>query len=408
MLTSYTFLFFLALLLISVLLEPLAKKLRIPFSIILVIVGFIGSEVVVKLFGVDTGIRWDNFHDIIFYVILPILIFQAAIEINLKSLKENLVPIIVLAIPLMVISAAVTAVCVYYGIAHPSGFPWIAALLTGALLSATDPAAVLAVLKGSNTPERLSMLLEGESLFNDATAIVLFSILITMAVSGTQAATWSSALMQFLTVFIGGLAVGAMVGIVGNVIINLLYKPNVYVMVTLVCAYGSFIIAEVIFHFSGVMAVLSAGLVTGALGGDIKQRNENHFIDEFWGFASYIAEALIFLLAGITITLTMFTDQWLAIIIGIASVFIARITVIFSFFPAINLLPRVESISFKHQAILAWGGIRGTVTLALALSLPLTLDYWYTIQSIAYGVVLFTLFFQATTINLLISKLNPA
>ena len=87
MLTSYTFLFFLALLLISVLLEPLAKKLRIPFSIILVIVGFIGSEVVVKLFGVDTGIRWDNFHDIIFYVILPILIFQAAIEINLKSLK---------------------------------------------------------------------------------------------------------------------------------------------------------------------------------------------------------------------------------------------------------------------------------------------------------------------------------
>ena len=408
MLTSYTFLFFLALLLISVLLEPLAKKLRIPFSIILVIVGFIGSEVVVKLFGVDTGIRWDNFHDIIFYVILPILIFQAAIEINLKSLKENLVPIIVLAIPLMVISAAVTAVCVYYGIAHPSGFPWIAALLTGALLSATDPAAVLAVLKGSNTPERLSMLLEGESLFNDATAIVLFSILITMAVSGTQAVTWSSALIQFLTVFIGGLAVGAMVGIVGHVIINLLHKPKVYVMVTLVCAYGSFIIAEVIFHFSGVMAVLSAGLVTGALGGDIKQRNENHFIDEFWGFASYIAEALIFLLAGITITVTMFTDQWLAIIIGIASVLIARTAVIFSFFPAINLLPRVEPIPFKHQAILAWGGIRGTVTLALALSLPLTLDYWYTIQSIAYGVVLFTLFFQATTINILVSKLHPA
>jgi len=408
MLTAYTFLFFLALLLISVLLEPLAKKFRIPYSIILVIVGFIGSEVVVKILDVDTGIRWDNFHDIIFFIILPILIFQAAIEINLNSLKENLIPIIVLALPLMVISAAVTAVCVYYGIAHPSGFPWIAALLTGALLSATDPAAVLSVLKGSNTPERLSMLLEGESLFNDATAIVLFSILITMALSSTQAATWSSALTQFLAVFTGGLAVGAMVGIVGHVIINLLHKPNVYVMVTLICAYGSFILAEVIFHFSGVMAVLSAGLIIGSLDGGIKQWDENHFIDEFWGFASYIAEALIFLLAGITITLFMFTDQWLAILIGIASVIIARAAVIFGLFPAINLLPKVEPISFKHQAILAWGGVRGTVTLALALSLPLSLDYWYTIQSIAYGVVLFTLFFQATTINLLISKLNPS
>lgn len=406
MLTSYTFLFFLGLLLISVLLEPVSKRFHIPFSITLVIIGYTGSEIVVKLFEIDTGIRWDNFHDIIFYVILPILIFQAALEINIKSLKDNLVPIIVLALPLMVISAAVTAIGVYHGIAHPSGFPWIAALLTGALLSATDPAAVLSILKNSGASPRLSMLLEGESLFNDATAVVLFSIFIAMAVSDTQSSTWGSALKQFFLIFTGGLAIGVMAGILGNLINLLVYKPEVHVLVTLVCAYSSYMVAEVVFHFSGVMAVLSAGLIIGNQVKETGIRNENHFIDEFWGFASYVAEALIFLLAGISITLNMFVDQWLAIIIGIAAVLLARFAVIFGFFPLVNLLPGVEAVSMRYQSVLVWGGVRGTVTLALALSLPLSLDYWYTIQSIAYGVVLFTLFFQATTIRFFIHRLN--
>ena len=406
MLTAHTFLFFLALLLVSVLLEPLAKKLHIPFSIILVIIGYSGSEIVIRFFEVDTGIRWDNFREIIFYVILPILIFQAAIEINLKSLINNLIPIFILALPLMVISAAVTAIGVYHGIAHPSGFPWIAALLTGALLSATDPAAVLSVLKESGASHRLTMLLEGESLFNDATAIVLFSIFIAMAVSDTQTSTWDSALKQFLLIFTGGLAIGVMVGIIGNFVNLRVHKPEVHVLVTLVCAYSSYMVAEVVFHFSGVMAVLSAGLIIGNQYKETGIRKENHFIDEFWSFASYVAEALIFLLAGITITLNMFVDQWLAIIIGIAAVILARIAVIFGFFPLVNLLPGVEPITFRHQSVLVWGGVRGTVTLALALSLPLSLDYWYTIQSIAYGVVLFTLFFQATTIRYFINRLN--
>ena len=406
MLTSYTFLFFLALLIISILLEPLSKKFHIPFSIILVIIGYTGSEIVVKFFGIDTGIRWDNFHDIIFFIILPVLIFQAAIEINIKALKDNIIPIFVLALPLMVISAAVTAMAIYYGIAHPSGFPWIAALLTGALLSATDPAAVLSVLKASGASHRLHMLLEGESLFNDATAIVLFSIFIAMALSPTQSASWGFAVQQFLAIFTGGVAIGVITGIAGHLIIRQVYKPEVYVLVTLVCAYSSYIVTEVVFHYSGVMAVLSAGLIIGALDKDTSGRDTNPFIKEFWGVISYLAESLIFLLAGITITIYMFIDQWLAIIIGIAAVLIARVAVIFGFFPLVNLLPGVEPVSMKHQSVLVWGGVRGTVTLALALSLPLSLDYWYTIQSVAYGVVLFTLFFQATTIRLFINKLN--
>ncbi len=406
MLAFHAFLFFLILFLIAVLIEPIAKKIHVPFSIILILVGFIGSEIAVKVFGIDTGIRWHNFHTIIFYIILPVLIFQAAIEIDINSLWKNIVPILILAFPLMLISAAVTATGLYYGINHPSGFPWIAALVTGALLSATDPAAVLSTLKNSSASKRLSLLLEGESLFNDAMAIVLFSIFIAMALSGDQGGTWNSALVRLFSVFIGGLVVGAMIGIIAHGIIKILKRKNPLVLVTLICAYSSFIVAEDFLHLSGVMAVLSAGMLIGSLGKKSNHNESREFVEGFWAFAAYIAEILIFLLAGVTITLAMFTDQWLAILIGIASVIIARILVIFGIFPMINFLPRIDPIPVKHQVVLAWGGVRGTVTLALALSLPLTLEYWYTIQSIAYGVVIFTLFVQATTLGSLARKLS--
>ncbi|MBM2829647.1 MAG: Na Exchanger protein [Gammaproteobacteria bacterium] len=405
MLTSQAFLFFLALLLLAALLEPLAERFRFPFSILLVLIGFIGSEACIRIFGVDTGIRWDNINSIISYVILPILIFWASIELDIKSLWGDIIPISLLSLPLVLVSAAITAVGVYYGINHP-GFPWTAALLTGALLSAPDAAAVLSLLKKSNAPRRLSLLLEGESLFNDATAVVLFSILIAMALSGEQNSTWGSALMQFLSVFCGGLAVGAMIGIIAHVVLKVFNGTNVYVLVTVVSAYTSYILADNFLHLSGVMAVLSAGLVIGSLDRRLQRNEVKHFVDEFWRLAHYIAEALIFLLAGVTINLTMFTDQWLAILIGITAVLAARVIIIFGVFPLANHLPGMTPVPVKQQIILTWGGVRGTMTLALALSLPLSLSYWYTIQSIAYGVVLFTLFVQATTMNPLIRRLN--
>ena len=404
MLTATAFLFFLGLLLVGQFLEPLADKIRLPFSILLVLLGFIGSELLTRGFGLDTGIDWENFNTLVFYVLLPVLIFQAAMEIDVSALKENIVPIMLLALPLMLVSAGVTAAGVYYGIAHPAGFPWVAALLTGALLSATDPAAVLALLKRSGAPGRITMLLEGESLFNDATAIVLFSILIAMAEMAGQEAGWGSAITQFLRVFFGGLAVGAAGGYAAHFISKVASGRNTRVLVTIVCAYASFIVAEDYLHFSGVMAVLSAGLIIGSFHDEWGR--DGKFVTAFWEFIAANAEALIFLLAGVTITLTMFTDQWLAIIIGIAAVLLSRFVVIFGAFPLMNRVPGIAPVPVNHQLVLTWGGVRGTVTLALALSLPLSLDYWYTIQSIAYGVVLFTLFVQATTMNPLMRKLK--
>jgi len=407
MLTSHTALFLMALLLVAALVEPLAKKIHLPFSIILVIIGFIGSELVVKKLEIDTGIRWDNFGTIIFYFILPVLIFQAALEIDIKLLWKNIIPIGLLALPLMLVSALVIAAGVYYGIDHATGFPWMAALITGALLSATDPAAVLSLLKSVNAPERLSMLLEGESLFNDATAVVMFSLLIAIATGAQSADSINEVLLRFITVFFGGLVVG----LISGLIITLFTKVagwSLFPLLSLICAYATFLIAEDLLHLSGVMAVLAAGLTVGRCRRQSSSEIHNDFTEKFWGLLGHIAESTIFLLAGITITLSMFTEQWLAIVIGIFAVVIARVMMVFGTFPILQLIPGIDAVPLKQQTVLAWGGVRGTVTLALALSLPLTLDYWYTIQSIAYGVVLFTLFVQATTIGPLIRKLDIA
>ena len=374
MLMSHTALFLMALLLVAEFVEPLAKRIHLPFSIILVIIGFIGAEVVVKRLGVDTGIRWDNFGTIIFYFILPILIFKAALEIDINLLWKNIIPIGLLALPLMLVSVAVIATCTFYGIGHAVGFPWIAALIAGALLSATDPAAVLNLLKSANAPERLSMLLEGESLFNDATAVVMFSLLISIATGLISAGSVDEVLLRFATVFFGGLTVGIMTGLITCLLMKIIGGTGSFPLLSLICAYATFLIAEDLLHLSGVMSVLAAGLTIGRCRCKKTAEINYEFAEKFWGLLGHIAESTIFLLAGITITLLMFTEQWLAILIGIIATVIARIVMVFGLFPILHTIPGVEVVPVKHQVVLAWGGVsRGTVTLALALSLPLTL-----------------------------------
>lgn len=124
-------------LLMAVLTAPLSKRLGLPFSALLVIEGFLGSELIVAL-GFDLGLRWYHFHDLVFFILLPVLIFESALNINARLLVKNLIPIVILAIPIMLLSTMITAVLIYYGIGPPLGFPVIAALLTGAILSATD------------------------------------------------------------------------------------------------------------------------------------------------------------------------------------------------------------------------------------------------------------------------------
>lgn len=399
--------FFMVLLLIAALLEPIIEQFELPASIFLVLLGYISSEIATKNFGIDIGINWENFQPIIIHFILPVLIFQAAIMTDIRSLRENALPIFMLALPLLLISTAVIAAGVYFGINHPNGFPWIAALLTGAILSATDPSAILMVLRNHGVSERIILLLETEGLFSDATTIVLFSIVIGIALTGGETQNqWMHAAIEFLSVFFGGIATGVMTGIAAHFIIRSRDSDYLHILTTIITAYVSFILAQDYFNLSGVMAVLAAGLTIRTLGKQDHDNASRKYTDKFWGITAKLSDNLIFLLAGVTITLSIFTDQWLAILTGIVACLIARTLVIFSTFPVLNLVSGQAPVTTTQQFILAWGGVRGTITLALALSLPLRLGYWYTVQSIAYGVVLFTLFVQAASMRLWIKRLK--
>lgn len=391
-------------LLLALLLKPLAEKFHIPFAGLLVVTGFIGSEVLVH-FGYDTGIRYDFFHDLILIVFLPLLIFEAAFKIDAQVLFKHLFVILFFAIPVMLLSTGVAAVMIYYGIGHPTGFPWVAALLAGSLLAATDPVAVIDVMRKLGVPERLCMILDGEALFNDATAIVTFSIFLYIAQHPLENIAITDAASRFGVVFFGGIIVGLFIGL-GFLFLSRLLKDYVQqAIVTLIAAYFSYILAEQWLHVSGVMAVLVTGLVLGrVIHHDFQYHEKRSFVDDFWTFNVYVAEALMFLLMGVTITVGMFSDNWLAMLIGIVAVLIARGVGVFGGSRLISLLPNVEPISKGYQRIMFVGGLRGAVTLALALSLPLELSYWWTVQSIAFGVVLFTLFVQAPLIVPLIHK----
>ena len=393
--TAQIILIFSGLLFLALALQPLAQRLHLPFTVVLVVAGFAASELLVAA-GIDTGIRADNFHDLIFFVFLPVLVFESAYNINARLLWKNLLPILFLAIPLMLLSTLITAFLVYHGIGHPTGFPWIAALLTGALLSATDPVAVVALLRQMGVPERLAVLMEGESLFNDATAIVVFAVFLSLATGSEGPMTVGEAGWHFMVVFFGGILTGSAAGLLFTLVSRFVNAAIPRALLTLVSAWLTFVIAESLLHVSGVMAVLIAGLLLGSSAHD-RENSRNGFVNQLWEFNAFLANTLVFLLMGITITIGMFEERWLAMLIGIAGIVVARGLGIFTFVPLLNRITPIEPIGRPYQVVMVWGGLRGAVTLALALSLPTTLDYWWTIQSIAFGVVLFTLLVQSTT-----------
>jgi CPA1 family monovalent cation:H+ antiporter len=393
--------FIVLLLTLSIIGEPIAARLHLPHSSVLVLMGAAVAYFVTLGLGVDTGLRATSFHDLVFFILLPVLIFEAAFKIPLPELRENIGVVLFMAVAGMLVTTGLCAVVLYYAIGHPVGFPWIAALIAGALLAATDPVAVVAQLKTLGAPERLGVLLEGESLFNDATAIVVFSIFLLLATMPAAEVSFGTAIVQFVLTFSGGAVIGLFFGWLGVWLSRVSRDGITLAAITLAVAYGSFLIAEGVLHVSGVTASLCAGLVFAA---DRKnQVADSRSLDYFWSALAYLANGSVFLLVGVTITLTMFTERWLAMLIAIGAVILARAAATFGGFGLINLVVK-ERVSMAYQGVIVWGGLRGAVTLGLALSLPVELDYWFTIQSMAFGVVLFTLLVQAPSMPWLLQK----
>jgi len=389
-------------LLTALLLEPLARRLHLPFSAALVAGGFAGSQLLVGM-GVDTGLRWHHFHDLVFFVFLPVLIFESAVALDARLLWRNLLPIMLLSFPLLLLSAGLIGVLLFFGIGHPEGFPWVSALVAGVLLSATDPVAVAELARRLPLPKRLLTLMDGESLFNDATTVVLFMLLLTAAVGQDMVdVDLAAAGLSFLRVSLGGLALGLLFGVAGRWLIRWLGRA---VIVSLLAAYASYLVAEIWLGASGVMATLACGLWLGhALRCD--SGSLSGMLASGWEQLGWVANSALFLLAGVTITVAMFEERWLAMLLGIGAVLVTRLLAVWLAAGLTALTPGQRAISPACRTLLFAGGLRGAITLALALSLPLELEGWWTVQSIAYGVVVFSLFVQAPLLEPLVRRMR--
>lgn len=368
------------------------------------VTGLIASFLL-PLTGFDTGLRADNIQPLIFFIILPLLIFSAAWHMPTRLFVRWLPSCFLLASIGVIISTGLTAAGLFYGINHP-GFPWLAALIAGVMLSATDPVSVGAQLKQASASEDLQIVFEGESLLNDASVVVLFGVLLSIAQSDTAVAP-SAVLLNFATVLLGGAVVGALCGWLGAELAKLLNQQTglegAATLVLLMVAFTSFYIAEHQLHVSGIMAVLLAGLIA-------KQRcDQQDFSQHFPNALNWLEiwlNGLVFVLLGLLVTSEMLTHQWLAIVIAIAACLVARIVNVA--LVTVLTIPLNARLKRAWLPLLSWGGVKGAIAIALALSLPVSLPYWWTIQAMVFGVVLFSLLVQGSTFGQLLKRVDNA
>lgn len=401
MVSSLQFIFVLATIAIALSLRPLAKKFLLPYPLILVIIGFIVSEIIVGL-GYDTGIRHYLYGPINLNIFIPAIIFSVSFSIDPKYLRYNSVAIFLLGLPVVVVSLFIIAALLYYGIGHPSGFPWIAAFITAALLSATYSRAILELLRQLKIPERLIVLIEGESLLSDIVTIVLFSLFIIIATNPqihTGIWYWT---VKLIWDVVGGLLIGIIIGLAAYGLLKIVKDQIAQALVSICAAYLSFLVAEHEVHVAGVVAVFCVGQLIRTY----CRKNPDPFIGKLWDFNSLLATTGVFLLLGVTITLEMFSERWLAMIIGIVGVILARNIGVYGCLSFLSASKLVRPFNFAEQTVVNISGVRGAISIALAFAVPETLGYWWTIQSIAFGVVLFTLVIQAPLISWLITRTN--
>jgi len=384
----------------AVLAKPLSKQKIVSMPVALVLLGFFSSEIWVSL-GQDTGLRWEILRDLVFYLLLPVLIFEASVNINVRLLRREGLLIFSLAVPLLMVATLVSALVIQTLIGGLLGNTWALAFLCGAMISATDPTTVSTILNGTHSSGRVVSILEGESLINDATTITLFimiSALLTIPGYDLDLLEFAG---RFSLVLAGSVMVGLFLGWLFDLVIRPLNDVVLTTSVTLVLAFSSFWIGEHILGWSGVVATLSAGLTIAWLQRKDRKEKDVAFAFGSWRTLGFLADAMLFFLVGMSITIDMFYLHWLAMLVGILAGAISRAAIIFLGAGLLSRLPRQPPLSMAEQNLMLWGGIRGAVAIALALSLSVEVPYWYIIQSMVYGVALFSLVFQAPVFSYL-------
>jgi CPA1 family monovalent cation:H+ antiporter len=380
-------------LLAAVLSKPLARLPWISLPVALVLTGFISSEIWVG-FGMDTGLRWQILRDLVFYLLLPILVFEAAININTRWLRREALLIGLMSVPLLLLAAWLAASIILFLMGASLGGSWALALLIGAMVCATDPAMISGLLDGNGGAQRAGHILEGESLINDATTITLFVLISGLLVApDVELTAWAIA-GRFALSLLGGAAIGVALGWLLDLVIAPANDKVLSTSATLVLAFSSFWIGEHLLGLSGVVSTLSAGLTVAWRQRMHRSEEDIAFALDSWRILGFCANAMLFFAVGMSITVQMFQDHWLAMLVGVVAALVSRAVIVFLAVGPISHIPGVGKLSFAEQNMVVWGGIRGAVAIALALSLSIEIPHWYTIQSAVYGVALFSLVVQ--------------
>lgn len=399
------------LLMLTLAVALLASRLRFPYTLALVLAGL-----VLGIFHVHLGMTLSP--DIVLFIFLPALLFEGAWNIDTSALRANWLAIALLAGPGLVISLAITAGIVHWG----ASLPWLVALLLGAIVSPTDPVSIIGLLRQLGMPERLRVIIEGESLFNDGVGAVAFELtlgvlLLSLGSPGSLAGfSIATIVLKALWLLCGGVLLGAATGYVVSRIVAAIDDPLIETTVTFSVAYGTFTLA-VLLGTSGLLAVVAAGLVMGSYGRRVGMSTRTlETVDHVWEFTGYLANSLLFLLLGVSIGATSLLSTLPIIAWAVLGVVVGRAFMIFVLLRLhdryIRWLGHREREHPKTvgrlpiyrvwRPLLLFAGLRGALSLALALSLPDTVPYSSILKPAVYGVVLVTLVGQGIGLRFLL------
>jgi CPA1 family monovalent cation:H+ antiporter len=387
------------------------RRIRFPYTIGLVIVGAVlaVAENHLDLHFLEPMRHIRLTPEVVLYLFIPTLVFPAAVRLDLPLLKQNVYLILLLALPGLVVSTLIVGGIV--GAMTP--LAWSTAMLFGALISATDPVAVVALFEELKVSGRLSVVVEGESLFNDAAAMVLFASILSAISSDTHGPVLlAQGVVSFVWVSLGGLGVGAVAAALYVALVRFAEDdPLIEIALSMVLAYTAFAVADHYLGVSGILAVVAAGLMVRRLrSGHFENATKARpYLRHYWSYAEFVANSFVFVFLGIGADtfLNRLRDASLMdmkyIVYAVVAVIVARLVVVYGFAGVFNRCTSAERIDWRNQTIIFWGGgMRGALPLVMVLSLPASFAQRQLVLDMTASVVLFTLLVAGTTVGRLL------
>lgn len=378
-----------------------ARRLRLPYTVALVLAGLL-------LGALHAFEPPELTKEILFAVVLPGLLFEAGFHLDFRDFRRDVWAIVALAVPGVIAAIGVTALIltlVAGSLELEAGFAWAHALVFGAVVAATDPIAVVGLFRSVGAPRRLSVLLEGESLFNDGTAIVLFTLILAAVTGGTGAEAGAGSLVRsFLTIVGGGALIGTVIGLVISEVVRRVDDPMIEITLTTIAAYGAFVAAEGL-HFSGVIATVAAGMLCGNYAARTGMSPSTRVSAEtFWEYVAFALNSIVFLLIGFRVRSGDLLDSWLPIVAAYLAVTLGRALVVLGVSGLLR--PTRQRLPASWSVVLTWGGVRGGLSMVLALALPPGLPHRDFLVTTTFGVVILSILVQGLTMSPLLRWLG--